>query len=67
MCFFRKKIDLHFISTAFIIMDRYNVAQITDFLNTAIESKAANLTAALLDYKQEHFPEYDAFSEFTLE
>ena len=26
-----------------------------------------NLTAALLSYKQEHFPEYDAFSEFTLE
>ena len=49
------------------LMDRYNAAQITDFLNTAIENKAVNLTAALLAYKQEHFPEYDAFSEFTLE
>ena len=49
------------------LMQRYNAAQITDFLNTAIENKAVNLTAALLAYKQEHFPEYDAFSEFTLE
>ena len=49
------------------LMQRYNAAQITDFLNTAIENKAVNLTAALLSYKQEHFPEYDAFSEFTLE
>ena len=49
------------------LMQRYNVAQITDFLNAAIENKAVNLTAALLSYKQEHFPEYDAFSEFTLE
>ena len=54
-------------SSVMELMQRYNVAQITDFLNTAIESKAANLTAALLSYKQEHFPEYDAFSEFTLE
>ncbi len=49
------------------MMQRYNAAQITDFLNTAIENKAVNLTAALLAYKQAHFPEYDAFSEFTLE
>ena len=49
------------------LMQRYNAAQITDFLNAAIENKAVNLTAALLSYKQEHFPEYDAFSEFTLE
>ena len=49
------------------LMDRYNAAQITDFLNTAIENKAVNLTAALLAYKQGHFPEYDTFSEFTLE
>mgnify|MGYP000263093051 CR=1 FL=1 len=54
-------------STVMELMQRYNAAQITDFLNTAIESKASNLTAALLDYKREHFPEYDAFSEFTLE
>lgn len=54
-------------SRVMAIMGHYNAAQITDFLNTSIESKAANLTAALLNYKQEHFPEYDAFSEFTLE
>ena len=54
-------------SSVMELMQRYNVAQITDFLNTAIENKAVNLTAALLSYKQEHFPEYDAFSEFTLE
>ena len=49
------------------LMHRYNAAQTTDFLNTAIESKAVNLTAALLSYKQEYFPEYDAFSAFVLE
>ena len=49
------------------LLDRYNVAQITEFLNIAMEAHAPNLTAALLDYKQTHFPEYDAFSEFTLE
>ena len=54
-------------SSVMELMQRYNAAQITDFLNTAIENKAVNLTAALLSYKQEHFPEYDAFSEFTLE
>ena len=54
-------------SSVMELMQRYNVAQITDFLNAAIENKAVNLTAALLSYKQEHFPEYDAFSEFTLE
>lgn len=49
------------------MLDCYIVAQITDFLNTAIESKATNLTTALLTYKQEHYPDYNAFDEFTLE
>ena len=45
----------------------YNAAQITEFLNMAVESKATNLTAALLEYKHTHFPAYDAFAEFTLD
>ena len=45
----------------------YNAAQITEFLNMAVESKATNLTAALLEYKHTRFPAYDAFAEFTLD
>jgi hypothetical protein len=49
------------------IMNRYNAHQITEFLRIAIESNAAQLTAALLAYKNNMFPQYDEFSEFTLE
>ena len=49
------------------IMNRYNAHQITEFLRIAIESNAALLTAALLAYKNNMFPQYDEFSEFTLE
>ena len=49
------------------LLDLYNAAQITEFLNIAIESEATNLTAALLEYKHTHFPAYDAFAEFTLD
>ena len=49
------------------LLDRYNAAQITEFLNIAAEYHATNLTAALLEYKHTHFPAYDAFAEFTLD
>ena len=45
----------------------YNAAQITEFLNMAMECHATNLTAALLEYKHTRFPAYDAFAEFTLD
>ena len=48
------------------LLDCYNAAQITEFLNIATEHHATNLTAALLEYKHTHFPAYDAFAEFTL-
>ena len=45
----------------------YNAAQITEFLNMAMECHATSLTAALLEYQHTHFPAYDAFAEFTLD
>ena len=44
-----------------------NVAQITDFIAAAQEANAANVLAALLDYKNANFSDFDPMDEFTLE
>lgn len=49
------------------ILDRFTAAQISEFVNLAIDSKAARCTALLMDYKNEHYPEYADVNEFSLD
>ena len=48
-------------------LDWFTLAQITVFIDLATESEAHNVTALLLDYKQQHFPGIDPMAEFTLD
>ena len=48
-------------------MQNFSLAQITEFISSAQESQATNVLAALLEYKNEHFADYDPMVEFTLE
>ena len=48
-------------------MDQYNVSQITEFIEIAIKNKANNLIAALLEYKNNRYPEYDEFTCFEID
>ena len=48
-------------------LDWFTLAQITEFITLATTAEAHNVTALLLEYKQQHYPDTDAFSEFTLE
>ena len=43
------------------------LAQIEEYLKLSVESQAANCTAALLEYKKEHFGDVDPMEEFVLE
>ena len=45
----------------------FTASQITSLLNLAINSKADKCTALLLNYKNEHFPEYADINEFSLD
>ena len=47
--------------------DRFTLAQITEFIRLAQENNAVNVLAQLLEYKNEHFAEFDPMDEFTLE
>ena len=49
------------------IMDRFTLAQITEFIAAAQEANAASVLAALLDYKNANFADFDPMDEFTLE
>ena len=48
-------------------MERFTLAQITEFIAAAQEAGAANVLAALLEYKNANFADYDPMDEFTLE
>ena len=48
-------------------LDNFTLAQITEFIAAAQESNAVNVLALLLDYKNDHFADYDPMDEFTLE
>lgn len=48
-------------------LDDATLAQITQYLNIAIENKKIAVTAALMDYKTQRFPEYNPLDEFSLE
>ena len=49
------------------ILDGFSAAQIIEFIDFASENKSANCTAVLQEYRNDKYPEYDAFSEFVLE
>ena len=44
----------------------FTLAQIADFINLATENNCSNVTALLLNYKNEHFADFDPMEEFTL-
>ena len=49
------------------MMDTFTLAQITEFILTAQEAGAANVLAALLEYKNTRFADFDPMDDFTLE
>ncbi len=49
------------------VLSEYTAAQIADFMNVAISSKAARCRAFLRDYQNKHFPEFAGISEFSLD
>ena len=49
------------------LMHEFTLAQITDFISAAQEASATNVLAALLDYKNANFSDFDPMDEFTLE
>lgn len=48
-------------------MDGVSLAQVMEYLNLAIENNQPAITAELLNYKNEHFADFDPLAEFTLE
>ena len=53
--------------TVMDIMDSFTFAQITEFISAAQEANAVNVLAALLEYKNNNFADFDPMDEFTLE
>ena len=49
------------------LMPGFTLAQITDFIAAAQEANAVNVLAALLEYKNNNFADFDPMDEFTLE
>ena len=49
------------------MIDGFTLAQITDFIAAAQEANAHNVLAALLEYKNNNFADFDPMDEFTLE
>ena len=48
-------------------LNGFTLAQITEFIRIATENHAANVTAVLLNYKNEKFPDFDPLAEFSLD
>jgi len=48
-------------------LEPFTAAQISEWLNIAISKKSSRCTAFLLNYKQEHFAQYENVEEFTLD
>ena len=49
------------------LMPGFTLAQITEFIAAAQEANATNVLAALLEYKNANFADFDPMDEFTLE
>ena len=45
----------------------FTLAQIAEFIEVAAENNSTNVTAILLQYRNEHFADFDPMAEFTLE
>ena len=54
-------------TTTMDLMPGFTLAQITEFIAAAQEANATNVLAALLEYKNAHFADFDPMEEFTLE
>ena len=50
-----------------IYLDRFTLAQITDFIDIATKNKCTNVSALLLQYKHDHYPDYDHIDELILD
>ena len=48
-------------------MDSFTVAQIIEFISMAQEAGAVNVTAALLEYRNNNYPDYNVMDEFVLD
>ena len=48
-------------------LDSATLAQVMQYLNLAIDNGKTNVTAELLNYKNEHFPDFDPLAELTLD
>jgi hypothetical protein len=48
-------------------LDSFTLAQITEFLRIAQENNAVNVTALLLEHKNNNFADFDPMDEFTLD
>jgi hypothetical protein len=53
--------------TVMDLMPGFTLAQVTEFISSALEAGATNVLAALLEYKNANFPDLDPMAEFTLE
>ena len=53
--------------TVMDLMPGFTLAQITEFIIAAQEANAVNVLAALLEYKNANFSDFDPMDEFTLE
>ena len=49
------------------LMGEFTLAQIIDFIKIAQEHNAVNVLAALLEYKNNTYPDYDVMDEFVLD
>lgn len=49
------------------MLDSATLAQVMQYLNLAIENGKTNVTTELLNYKNEHFPDFAPLAEFTLD
>ncbi len=54
-------------TTVMDLMPGFTLAQITEFIAAAQEAGATNVLAALLEYKNARFADFDPMDEFTLE
>lgn len=65
----RKKLDAHEKRTEKTRCTRegFTLEQISDFINVAIENKSKNILAALMDYKNAHFSDFDPMESFLLD
>ena len=48
-------------------LDEFTLEQITEFINLAAEHKCQNVLAMLMEYKNNHYSDYNPMDEFTLE